>query len=1264
MAQEYTVNYKINVEATSASQEIHTFAENIKKLNAFNIDTKPVIANINNLVSGIDNIFKSRKAGAKNPTYSLTINTKSSERNLERVKNSLNGIKGIVSSINLQLFLAKEVSGQLTQSQAKRTIKSYLPKIDKKTAKANVDSIQEAQRRITKSVGKVNSALISLEQGRKLKIKTDDATKKLNTVLDLLKRIKTTATSTMGLRIASGGIMPGKNGSLLATSNGMFVMSDKANQKLREKLHANRLLNNQKLEQKRKEQEQAFRIKQQYEASKRFQKEQDQQRREQETTQQRQARDAKRQQQRNIASSVKGSIQKIRNNNKAYEDQRKSAINRLQYSKTPSISSLPVIGGMMNAYMAYSFMKRELNEAVEYANIMESARSILKVSDGDLGTFENRFIKMAQNVRKVGIETKFTTLEVAGAVKFLAMAGQNIDSINQSIRPIANLALIGDNDLAQIADLTTNIMAGYDIKSNNMDSVADIMASTISQANVNIIELAESFKMAAGYLQMAGVEFTEASAAIGILGNMGIKGTMAGSALRAMSTRFAKPTKQSQQVLDRLGIKFTYMKDIEGKQVETLKPLADIFEELNRKNASMADMQIIFGKIGGNAAMMLLKNYDDLRQLTASNKTSNGISGELANVKQNTTKGLWYQVTSLVSESFMRGYEVLEPQVRKILNDLLTKFKAPEMAKGFAALGRALLDIFSLLAKIGTWFVNNFHWIEPLLFTGIVATRLFKLAGALTNIGVAIGFIGKQSAATSSIQFIQNLTGMNNGLRGFGGLGKLSVADKREIIIGLKAAGISGKGAYTKALTGKGIPFLASNLGLFASQVSTGNGLLGAGASLSSLGAGALAAAGAVSILAGVIGYAAYKTWKVKEAKDAVLEDINSNKKYRYKSIEDLYSSLRQTREEAERTKKAVENIGNKTIVEKSGHTIGFFTSNWWNSLFSYMPSSSGSTYGGVQSHSTASPNNSFVNGRQKDIREALLTIAKIDGQERVNAAWAVLGKLSTAIEIDAFMKTIETRWGQGDDLLNPKLFTKDSSGNITYDEKIGEMSESAAAGTPVYQQYMNNEVVKSIKGSAASYKRAITNYSEAKNLMEEAGFNFELLEKAGYKINANNKWVYIPLANGASKEAVTNRLANKSIAHEKLIQISGRLRSKLGGQGSAAANVMRAAGISDDLFMNEPESKGSPYNTNPITNDHLSGYDDGGAGGNYSGTGKLSSATPKQVIVNISNLLSIETIKLLRSQEGKSEEIQNVKEQLAQALIDVVHDFDASWNG
>ena len=98
-----------------------------------------------------------------------------------------------------------------------------------------------------------------------------------------------------------------------------------------------------------------------------------------------------------------------------YRSKRRAAINRIQYSKAPSLRNLP-FASMLNAYMGYSLIRSELTKAIDYSNIMESAHSILRVADSDLKTFETRFDSMARHVRKIGIDTKYTAVEIAGAV--------------------------------------------------------------------------------------------------------------------------------------------------------------------------------------------------------------------------------------------------------------------------------------------------------------------------------------------------------------------------------------------------------------------------------------------------------------------------------------------------------------------------------------------------------------------------------------------------------------------------------------------------------------------------------------------------------------------------------------------------------------------------------------------------------------------------------------------------------------------------------
>lgn len=733
-----------------------------------------------------------------------------------------------------------------------------------------------------------------------------------------------------------------------------------------------------------------------------------------------------------------------------------------------------------------------------------------------------------------------------------------------------------------------------------------------------------------------------------------------------MATRFAKPTKEAREALDRLGVKFTRMEDIYGKQVEKLRPLADIFEDLNKKGATMADMQTIFGKIGGNAAMMFVSNYGQLRTLASQNRASQGISSELAQVKQDTTKGLWYQMTSQLTESFMQGYELIEPVIRSTLKDFLAKFNSREFARGLASIGQGVMSLLSVLGNFASWMTRNFYWIEPLLFTGFVATRLFKLAGALTNVGVAVGFIGKQTAGNSIVELVSGLTGLTSAR----GIKALSFANKRALVTALQAAGVSGKGAMGRALLQGGAGSFAARAGfssLFASQVATGGGLVGAAGSLSAIGTTAVAATAGIAALVGALGWVAYKTWQIKKAKDAVLEDITANEKYRYPVIEDLYAALHKTYQQAIDTKKAVDDLtSGKTVEESSGHKIGIFTGNWWMSFLAELGASLSSSRGGVYH----APAYSYSDAQQDDSREAITAIARRDSQSRLNAAYAEFGKMSDPLEVRAFIENIALKYGQqavtaaeaAKKLGLDKPFWFERNGKITYTNALGDLPEVAAAYTPTYAAYQNNTTVKHITTAAQGYLDAIESMAGARALIEKSGFDYGELARGGFTQNKDGLWVQKALNAQATDKERQEMLAGRQRVHHLLVNLSGTLRQVFGGSSEAAENILRKAGFSAALYANEPDSNDtSPFNANRITN---IGDDDGGAGGNYSGTGRLSSAAPKQVIVNITNLMSVETIDLLKSPEGQTAEIQHFKEQMAQALIDVVHDFDASWNG
>lgn len=395
---------------------------------------------------------------------------------------------------------------------------------------------------------------------------------------------------------------------------------------------------------------------------------------------------------------------------------------------TIGLGGMGTIGTLAAGYGIGSIVK----DFSEYENIMTTVRSILKATDHDMATFGDRFSQMQKNVRNVGVETKFTTTEVAGAAKYLAMAGLGIEDINNSILPIANLATISDTPLDRIADIVTNIQTAYGIDSKKMNSLSDILAMVQASSNTTIQEMGEAMKFAAPTMSLAGISFNEAAASIGLLANAGIKGTLAGTNLRRMMLRLMNPTEKALKVLDKYKISLYELDKFSGKT--KLRSLTDIFTQFQGKDLSVQDIQTVFDVIGGNAANNILAALKTLPELVRKSKISTGFAQSVADDKQlETIAGQWARVTSQFSESGLKAIEPLQPEIKKMLEDLTVTLGKPETIDALSQLGSGILLLVKELGKLGNWVIDNWNWVGDLIVGGILLKQVNRLGGGFLD---------------------------------------------------------------------------------------------------------------------------------------------------------------------------------------------------------------------------------------------------------------------------------------------------------------------------------------------------------------------------------------------------------------------------------------------------------------------------------------------------------------------------------------------------
>lgn len=161
--QDYQVNYTIEVNATDGVRQVQKFAEAVKELNAAKTTFAPAIANINNMMQQIEKTF--RPNGRKRDyTFKLDIDIRGTEKKLERVKTLVTEIAGLTKGISLTVNTGQKIDSNAIRSQTRALINKNELENQKRTIEKTASDVMkplgDIRKNITKTVGKINAALL------------------------------------------------------------------------------------------------------------------------------------------------------------------------------------------------------------------------------------------------------------------------------------------------------------------------------------------------------------------------------------------------------------------------------------------------------------------------------------------------------------------------------------------------------------------------------------------------------------------------------------------------------------------------------------------------------------------------------------------------------------------------------------------------------------------------------------------------------------------------------------------------------------------------------------------------------------------------------------------------------------------------------------------------------------------------------------------------------------------------------------------------
>ena len=325
-------------------------------------------------------------------------------------------------------------------------------------------------------------------------------------------------------------------------------------------------------------------------------------------------------------------------------------------------NALSVFAGNVLTEVA-SQARNAAGAVIEIGSAFEMGMSTVQAISGATG---DDLTALTDKAKEMGANTKFSATEAAEAMQYMAMAGWKTDDMLNGIEGIMNLAAASGEDLATTSDIVTDALTAFGLTAQDSAHFADILAQASSNANTNVSMMGETFKYVAPVAGAMGYSAEDVATAVGLMANSGIKASQAGTSLRTMLSRMAKPTKEVQAAMDALGISLT---DSDGN----MKSLHEVMGDLRTGFGGLSEAESITmaTMLGGQEAMsglLAIVNASDAdyQKLTDSIGACDGAAASMADTMQNNLKG---QLTILGSAAQGLALEVYD-SVKVALTDI------------------------------------------------------------------------------------------------------------------------------------------------------------------------------------------------------------------------------------------------------------------------------------------------------------------------------------------------------------------------------------------------------------------------------------------------------------------------------------------------------------------------------------------------------------------------------------------------------------------
>lgn len=332
------------------------------------------------------------------------------------------------------------------------------------------------------------------------------------------------------------------------------------------------------------------------------------------------------------------------------------------------------------------------------------------------GSSARSFSMLEKNAERLGATTIYTATAVGQLQEEFAKLGFTASEITSVTESTLSLAQVTGADLGRAAEVAGSTLRTFGLDVSEMGRVNDIVATAISRSALDFESFAETMKYAGSEAAINGVSMEELAAAMGVLANRGVKGSIAGTRLRMIFSKLAK----------------------EGGNVH------EKFLDLINGNVTMTEAIERFGVRAAAAVPVLQQNRDEFFALETAMIQSAGTLSVMQKIMDDTSFSTQKRLVSALEDLAIQFGKVVLPVVNVFLEAMIAVVGAVAALPGpikvaVTAIGTLAIVLPPIIYLLGTFRMRmvDIQKLAPKL--GAAITRMTGVYGILATVLVSVG---------------------------------------------------------------------------------------------------------------------------------------------------------------------------------------------------------------------------------------------------------------------------------------------------------------------------------------------------------------------------------------------------------------------------------------------------------------------------------------------------------------------------------------------